>query len=204
MDEIVIKARSNVSELVFLFHGYGADKNDLLPIGEIFSETRSGAEVHLPNGVESCDEGFGRQWFSLAGNDVKTWEAAFVKNTPKIMSGIDEVIGEKKLSYSDVIFAGFSQGAMMSLSLGLQYGVKAVAAFSGLLLGSADCGRGKKTKILLARGARDTVIPTEAAHLTEKALKQIGADVETVISPNLGHGIDNYLSARAVDFLKSL
>ncbi|MDR2158281.1 MAG: dienelactone hydrolase family protein [Holosporaceae bacterium] len=204
MDEIVLKARSDMDSLAFIFHGYGADKDNLRPIGEEFSKVLPGAEVHLPNGLENCDDGFGRQWFALEGNDVNAWERAFNDNSSKIMSYVDSVIAEKNLSYDNVIFAGFSQGAMLSLSLGLQYEVKAIVAFSGLLLNPSVCALKKSAKVLLTHGAEDTVIPVSAMKLTEEALSKAGINVQTAISPNLSHGIDNYLLSRTVDFLKGL
>jgi phospholipase/carboxylesterase len=204
MDEIILASKSKTSKLTFIFHGYGADNNNLRPIGEEFSEALPDAEVRLPNGIEECDEGFGRQWFALAGNDVNAWKLAYAKNSYKIMSYVDAVISEKNLTYKDVIFAGFSQGAMLSLSLGLKHGIKGVVAFSGLLLDLepyADC---RDTKILLTHGQEDKVVPFEAMKLTEEALKEAGVSVKTAVSPNLAHAIDDYLLTQAVDFLKEL
>ncbi|MDR0968610.1 MAG: dienelactone hydrolase family protein [Holosporaceae bacterium] len=204
MDEIVLEAKSSVDKLIFLFHGYGADKNDLVPIGEMFAAALPKAEVRLPNGIEKCDEGFGRQWFALEGEDVAKWMEAYLKNSAKIISYIDSVVSEKKLSYKDVIFAGFSQGAMLSLSLGLKLGAKAAISFSGLLIDPETLKDYQGTKILLAHGMKDDVIPFKAMQMTESALKEAGVDFETAVSPNLGHAIDDYLSDRAVDFLKKL
>jgi phospholipase/carboxylesterase len=204
MDEIVLETYSNLTKCVFIFHGYGADKNDLRPVGEEFSRILPGAEIHLPDGIENCDDGFGRQWFPLRDNDVRVWEKAFKKNTPRIMSYVDEVISRKNLNYKDVIFAGFSQGAMLSLSLGLEHEVEAIVAFSGLLLNPDECVHKKSTKILLTHGGKDTVIPIDAMTLTEEALKGVGIDVKTAVSPNLSHGIDKYLLNQAIDFLKTL
>jgi phospholipase/carboxylesterase len=204
MDEIILEARSDVAKCIFVFHGYGADKNDLLPIGEEFSKILPEAEVHLPNGIEKCDDGFGRQWFPLKDNDVKAWEQAFEKNASHITSYVDAVISKKNLDYKDVILAGFSQGAMLSLALGLKHEVKAVVAFSGLLLNSGECVPGKNTKVLLTHGKEDTVIPISAMTLAEETLKKAGIDVKVAVSPNLSHGIDNYLLNQAIDFLKML
>jgi phospholipase/carboxylesterase len=207
MDEIVLSAQPTADGLVFIFHGYGADKDDMRHVGKEFSKALPTVEIHLPNGIEECDEGFGRQWFPLEGNDIEVWKSAFAKNSEKIMSRIDSIVSEKKLSYGEIILAGFSQGAMLSLSLGLKYGVKAVVAFSGLLLNPEFCA-GKNgccsTKILLTHGGKDEVIPIRAAMLTEEALRKANLSVRTAISPNLSHGIDDYLLNQAVDFLKEL
>ncbi|MDR2645891.1 MAG: dienelactone hydrolase family protein [Holosporaceae bacterium] len=204
MDEIVLAARSgNVEKIVFLFHGYGADKDDLLPIGERISDVLPEAEIRLPNGIEKCGEGR-RQWFGLEGDDVRLWKLAFEKNCTRITSYIDSVINEKSLTNKNVIFSGFSQGAMLSLSLGLKYNAAATIAFSGLLLDPEVCADNCDTKILLTHGEKDNVIPITALKLTEEALKKYGISVEIAISPDLAHGIDSYLLNQAIDFLKRL
>lgn len=204
MDEIVLESKSETRQLVFIFHGYGSNKDDLVSVGEAFSAARPEAEIHLPNGFEKCDEGFGYQWFPLVGDDIKNWERAFEEKVDSFISYIDKVVAGKKLGYKNVVLAGFSQGAMLSLSLGLRLDVQAVIAFSGLLLNPAKCVSKRNTKVLLTHGVQDDVIPISAMHLTESALKNAGIEVRTAVSANLAHGIDDYILARAVDFLKSL
>ena len=204
MDEIILKSEAITKQILFLFHGYGANKDDLLPVGDELKQSLPNTEIRLKNGIESCDGGFGRQWFPLRGEDIQIWSKDFENNAPEIMKYIDSVINEKNLSYRDVILAGFSQGAMISLSLGLRLNVKAVIAFSGLLLSPPISGNNINTKVLLTHGALDDVIPISAMHLAEEALQNLGVDVKTVSSANVAHGIDNYILSRTVDFLKGL
>ncbi|MCR5224646.1 MAG: dienelactone hydrolase family protein, partial [Alphaproteobacteria bacterium] len=186
MDEVVLKAQSAVRQLVFIFHGYGSNKDDLVSVGEAFSEASPSSEVHLPNGIEKCKESFGYQWFPLIGEDIKNWEKAFEEKANELISYMDTVIAEKNLDFKNVVLAGFSQGAMLSLSLGLRLGVKGVIAFSGLLLSPAISLSKKNTKVLLTHGIQDDVIPISAMHLTENALKNSGIEVRTAVSANLG------------------
>lgn len=204
INEIVISSDDEVKNIVFVFHGYGADNKDLLPVGQQFAHAVDGVEVHLVNGIEPCDEGIGRQWFPLVGDDIATWNSAFKERISIIESFIDEKLAEKKLTAQNAIFAGFSQGAMLSLGLGLKKDVKGIVAFSGLLLNPEECVTGRKTKVLLAHGALDEVIPISAMHMTEEALQNSDIDVSSVVSPNLHHAIDGYVLSKAVDFLKSL
>ncbi|MDR2723928.1 MAG: dienelactone hydrolase family protein [Holosporaceae bacterium] len=206
MDEIILEAKSESEggKVVFLFHGYGADKNDLRPIGERISKAFPEAEIHIPNGIERCNAGIGRQWFALEDEDVNLWKDAFVKNAADIKAYTDAVISKKKSTYKDVIFMGFSQGAMLSLSLGLKYKAKAVVAFSGLLLEPEVENGDGDTKVLLTHGGKDNVIPFDTMRLTEEVLIKKGIYVEAAISPALTHGIDNYLLDQAIDFLKRL
>ncbi|MDR0556038.1 MAG: dienelactone hydrolase family protein [Holosporaceae bacterium] len=203
MDEIILGRRTDADKLIFMFHGYGADKDDLRPVGETFARTLPTAEVRIPGGLEECEAGFGRQWFALRGGDVNEWKDAFLKNAPRIMAYIDSVVIEKKLNYQNVILSGFSQGGMVALSFGLQHNALAVVVFSGLLISPPLC-LNCSTKVLLTHGAQDDVIPIGTVTLTEEALKTSGISVQTAISQNLAHGIDGYLLSKAVDFLKEL
>ncbi len=204
MNETVIPARKETKNIIFLFHGYGSDKDDLYPIGKTFANTISTLEVHIPNGLEICPEAGNYRWFPLEGNDVNLWGKELAQSEREIMNYINDIIKQRSLKYEDIILSGFSQGAMLSLSLGIFYNVKAVISFSGLLLNPEKYLRRANTKIFLSHGKNDQVIPIDALNLTRTALENTSIETSFAISENAGHGIDDYLLTQAVDFLKSL
>lgn len=205
MDEIVLTAPTRLTRMVlFLFHGYGKSKENVVSLGKELIKARPDIEIHIPDGVEQCVEENGREWFELNGEDVSIWEADFLKKSGEIISYVDDVLVSKKMSYSHAIFCGFSQGAMVSLGIGLKLGVSAVISFSGLLLDAKSCVGKVRTKVLLLHGAADDVIPVEAMKLTERVLMNAGVPVKSEISPTLKHEIDKKVLTRAMDFLKSL
>ncbi|MBO4405767.1 MAG: dienelactone hydrolase family protein [Alphaproteobacteria bacterium] len=204
MDELVIPSKEETKNLIFMFHGYGSDKDNLQIIGEKFAEALPAAEIHLANGIEPCAESRGFKWFSMNSDDLKDWESAFSKNVPQIMDYINSVKDAKNLGCRDIILSGFSQGAMLSLSLGIYHNVKAVIAFSGLILAPDKFLKNSETKVLLAHGSNDSVIPVSAVDFTKSALEKFNIDVQVAIAPGLDHAINQYLLTRAVDFLRSL
>ncbi len=205
MDESVIPSKAETKNQIFLFHGYGSNKENLRILGEKFAETLPIAEVHLVNGVERCPETCdGYRWFPMNSDSIEDWEAEFAKNVPQIMNYIDSVKNSKNLSYRDIIFAGFSQGAMLSLSLGIQSNIKAVISFSGLLLSPKTVLKSADTKVFLAHGTDDSVIHVSAVDLTKTALEKFNIYTKTAIAPKLDHAINQYLLDQAVDFLRSL
>jgi phospholipase/carboxylesterase len=204
MNEIVLKPKEKFHKLLFVFHGYGADGNNLLPVGEEFSQAMPSAEVRIPDGLEVCDAGFGYQWFPLIGNDLDAWGKSFEEYSDRITSYIESRMQEKHIGYEDVIFTGFSQGAMLSLGLGLRHGVQAIVAFSGGLLDSKPAIASKYTKVLLTHGVQDTVLDVSIMRATEDILKATNVNVQVVVDANAGHEIDGHMLSRAVDFLKSL
>lgn len=205
MDEIVIPSKKETKNLIFLFHGYGSNKENLQIVGENFANALPTAEVHLANGIECCPEIYdGYKWFAMNSDNLKDWETEFSKNVPQIMNYVDSVKDLKKLSYRDIIFSGFSQGAMLSLSLGIQNNVKAVVAFSGMLLSPEIYLKNADTKVLLAHGSADSVIHVSAVDCTRQALEKFNIDTQVAIAPGLDHSINKYLLDQAVDFLLSL
>ena len=205
MDEIVIPSKEETKNLIFLFHGYGSNKENLRIVGESFAKALPTAEVHLANGVERCPEIYdGYKWFAMNSDILKDWEDEFAKNVPQIMDYIDSIKDSKKLSYQDIIFSGFSQGAMLSLSLGIQNNVKAVIAFSGILLSPEVYLKNADTKVLLAHGSNDSVIHVSAVDCTKQALEKFNISTQVAIASGLDHSINEYLLDQAVDFLHSL
>jgi len=57
---------SNKKKLLILLHGYGADGNDLLPIGEHIQKKIPNIEFISPNAFDKCEMNpFGYQWFHI-------------------------------------------------------------------------------------------------------------------------------------------
>ncbi|MBO7453891.1 MAG: dienelactone hydrolase family protein [Alphaproteobacteria bacterium] len=205
MDELIIPSKNETKNLIFLFHGYGSNKENLQIVGENFAKELPAAEIHLPNGIEFCPETYdGYKWFSMNSDTLSDWEFEFKKNVPQIMEYVDSIKNSKNLEYSDVIFSGFSQGAMLSLSLGIHYNVKAVIAFSGLILSPDKFLKNAETKVLLAHGSNDSVVPVSAVDFTKSALEKFNISTKVAIAPGLDHAINGYLLDQAVDFLHNL
>ena len=204
MDEIVIAAKNSVSSLIFLFHGYGADNSNLHSLGKCFSEAKPDAEIHIPNGMEFCSEGSGRMWFPLSG-DMNHWGLELQKAAPEIMEYVDQVKDSRNLSYQDIIFSGFSQGAMISLTLGVYYNIKAVIGFSGVMLSPEVYLKPADTKVFITHGSQDDLLPSQLTRINENILKTAGIKhVEAFICPGIAHAIGMPQLERAIDFLKNL
>lgn len=204
LNEIVLNSGTNTNKIIFVFHGYGANKEDLLPIAEEFSNNIEDVEVRLADGIQECYGDFGFQWFPLSENDLDAWKNEYYKVENTLESYINNTIDKKGLTYKDVVLTGFSQGGMVSLMLGLKLKVSAVISFSGLLIDSNIRIDQNHTKILMTHGKLDTVVPIYAMHYAENHLKNHGFDVQTIVNEETMHGIDNKMLKGAVKFLRSL
>ena len=204
IDELVVSSSSNPRRIIFLFHGYGVNKNNMLSLGENFNKLLGDVEVHIPNGIEQIDSPDSRKWFSFATENEKDWIEDFAKKSEKIVSYINAVINDKGLSYNDVVMIGFSQGAMISLELGLALGVKAIVSLSGRLLDLHKNRECKNTKVLFVHGDHDDVIPISYMFDSERILQNAGIKVDNAVMNGMGHYITRGVFDRVVDFLKEL
>ena len=113
---------------VVLFHGYGADASDLLPLAEMLSMNPNITWVfpEAPLEVIIGPGFYGKAWFSI---DAKRLEQAMVNGEPADLSqsepkGLDEARKRVMSLYDDlvqrhnlVVVGGFSQGAMLATEL---------------------------------------------------------------------------------------
>ncbi len=183
-------------QLVILLHGYGADGNDLIGLGEAWADYLPDAGFVSPHAPEPLPGQFfgGRQWFNLEMRSEREWEEGVRKAQPGLTAFILEEARKAQLPLSSVAIVGFSQGTMMALQVGLRLpeAPAAIVGFSGHLAGAAHLAAEIKVKppVLLIHGSADEVIPCQAIHLARNALAAVDVPVQWQIRPGLGHGID--------------
>jgi phospholipase/carboxylesterase len=195
-------------QLVVFLHGYGADGNDLIELGQHWRSILPDAAFVSPHAHERCAGApMGRQWFPLSAargvDDARSAEdrlrgAEAAK--PVIDAFLDEELAKLGLDESRLALCGFSQGAMMALHVGLRRrrAPAAIVGFSGLLIGPerlvearARDGRGEPPPILLIHGDQDPMIPVEAMFVAAEQLAAAGIPAQYHLSMGVGHGIDN-------------
>jgi phospholipase/carboxylesterase len=106
-----------------------------------------------------------------------------------------------------VVLGGFSQGAVMALSVGLGAGrpqPAAIVAFSGFLpeVEGWSLGDGPWPPIATGHGTYDEIIPVEFGHRARDRLVAAGASVLYRESP-MGHAIDPAFVRDVRQFLRS-
>jgi phospholipase/carboxylesterase len=208
VSEFFIRAKMRSEKSIFLFHGYGADKENLIPIGVFISKHVPNADVIVMDGVELCDNETGYQWFSYnRSNNVMESEEErtrtnYRNNVSKIESAINNVLIKRSIEYGNVVMMGFSQGASVSLDMGLRKGILAIVSFAGALVDpDVEVLNPSKTRVLLAHGTRDIVVPFSCMKLAKDILQDKGVQVECVVEEDQGHCIGIDMLNRAVKFL---
>src|ERR1700748_937259 len=124
------------TQLVVLLHGYGADGNDLIGLASHWQNLLPGAAFvapHAPDRVPGAPSGF--QWFPISRVDPHEMQNGVTVAAPRIGEFLDAELARLNLPPEKLALAGFSQGTMLSLHLGLRRRVRPApnGGFSGFL-----------------------------------------------------------------------
>jgi phospholipase/carboxylesterase len=182
------------SALVVLLHGYGANGDDLIALGDGWRRSLPDAAFVAPNAPEMIPGMYGGlQWFPLTLRDPGEYWRGVATAQPALDRFLDAELARYRLAADRLVLVGFSQGTMMALHVGLRRAAApaGIVAYSGLLAGP-DQLRATKARppVLLIHGEADDLIPVEALHMAREALAGAGTLVEWHVRPGLGHGID--------------
>ncbi len=181
-------------QLVVLLHGWGADGNDLIGLAPVWSRVLPDAMFVSPHAPFTCDIGMGRQWFSLDDRRPEILLAGVQMAAPLVDRYIDAALARHGLVDSALAVVGFSQGTMMSLHVMPRRGTPCagVLGYSGALLSGEHLAAEATAHppVLLIHGEADPIVSAAALGHAADGLRSAGFDVETLLRPGLGHGID--------------
>ncbi len=182
------------SALVVLLHGYGANGDDLIALGDSWRPMLPDAAFVAPNAPETIPGMYGGlQWFPLTLRDPSEYWRGVSAARPALDRFLDAELARYRLASNRLVLVGFSQGTMMALHVGLRRSapLAGIVAYSGLLAGPEHLDETKaRPPILMIHGEADDLIPVEALHAGREALAEAGLPVEWHVRPGLGHGID--------------
>jgi len=179
-------ANGDAAGALVLFHGRGADEHDLVPLLDALDPERR-LDGYCPRGPLALPPG-GAHWYVVQRVGYPD-PATFAEGYAAACGFVDA------LPHTRVVLGGFSQGAVMSLSVGLGIGrprPAAIVAFSGFIpvVDGWELDAGEPfPPIAIAHGTYDSVIPVEFAHRSRERLEAAGADILYRESP-IDHTID--------------
>ena len=181
-----------------LFHGRGADEHDLLPLLDALDPERR-LDGYCPRGPLALPPG-GAHWYAVP--------RVGYPDPPTFAEGFAAAAGfVDDLPHENVVLGGFSQGAVMSLAVGLGEGrprPKAVIAFSGFIpeVEGWSLGGEPWPAIAIGHGTYDEIIPVELGRRARDRLVAAEATVLYRESP-MGHAIDPGFVSDLRPFLRS-
>jgi len=187
---VVQEAPGDAQQLFLLFHGYGANAEDLVPLGQRLADAFPHATVVSLAAPEPMAYPGGLQWFSLDGiNDINraTRVAEVLPSFLDTIHGWQQRVG---VGPAGTALVGFSQGSIMALEASLTEPPPAgrVVAIAGRFA-RLPVAVSRTVTVHLFHGKEDAVVPCrhtiEAAH----RLLDLGGDVTADVYPFIGHEI---------------
>ncbi len=208
LNSIIIKPENGIEikNAIILLHGYGGDGKDISMLSLNWKKHMSNTVYICPDGHEICPiNPSGYQWFDLTKDDSEYILEQSINAEKKIQKFIDEIKQEFNLTNDKICLSGFSQGCMMSLSVGLTSEEKfsCIVGFSGKIIDQNNLKNRIKnsTDTLLIHGETDQIVPS--IHLLEAKdfLIRNNVDVQTLLIKNCDHHIPIEASSTALNYI---
>ena len=203
------KSGGQPGSMVIFLHGFGANGQDLINIGDEWAQDLPDTVFLSPDAPFPCELAFGMpnsfQWFSLQSRDPHDMLRGAEQAKPILNNYIDNALKEYDLKDKNLALVGFSQGTMMSLHTAPRRTNKiaGVLGYSGLLLGNVAESK-HNLPVHLIHGEGDDVVPVTAYHHAREELVRAGFEVSGHTTPGLGHGIDSKGLQSGLTFLKEI
>ena len=199
--------RDNIKNAIILLHGYGGDGADISSIAYTWKRFIDNTVFLCPNGYEKCEiNPIGFQWFDLSKNDEdyilkKSLEAEII-----IKKYIEEVKNKYQIMTKNIVLAGFSQGCMMSINVGVtsEEEFSSIIGFSGKIINPNNLQTRIKnrSKILLIHGDQDEIVSSNFLLEAKDFFDRNKFEIQTNLLKNCGHHIPVEASSLALNFLK--
>lgn len=176
-----------------LWHGRGADENDLWPLLDMLDPDRRLIGL-TPRGPLALPPG-GAHWYQireLGYPDPATFHSTYAAAT----TWFDSWLADNNLTHDKVVIGGFSQGAVMSYALTLgadrprPAGLIAFSGFIPTVEGlTLDLAQARGLPVVVGHGTYDPVIGVEWGREAKEKLEAAGAELVYREYP-LPHTID--------------
>ena len=208
LNSIIIKPENGIEikNAVILLHGYGGDGKDISMLSLNWKRHMPNTVFICPNGHEVCQiNPSGFQWFDLTKDDPDYILEQSIKAENKIQKFINEIKQEFNLTNDKICLAGFSQGCMLSLNVGLisEEKFSCIVGFSGKIIDQNNLkGRIKNfSDVLLIHGDADQVVPSTYLLEAKDFLIRNGINVQTLLIKNCDHHIPIEASSTALNYI---
>ena len=160
--------------LIVCLHGFGGNSQQLAPFAPVLNLPEyqflfPDAPYPYPYGAE------GRMWYNLRGQDYQGLMASRQQLTDWLKS-LESTTG---VPLSRTILAGFSQGAAMTLDVGVTLPLAGLVCISGYLHAKPEPTAGKSfPPVLIVHGRQDQIVPLSAGQNARDSLTASGVAVK--------------------------
>ena len=181
----------SAKQLIVFVHGFGADGNDLISLGQYFAQVAPDAAFISPNAPYRCDGSpFGYQWYDVWMQD-RDERLAAIRSTAAIFDNfINQQLTRHGLTEKDLVLVGFSQGTMMSLFTAPRraHAVAGIVGYSGRME-APDLLKEEiqsKPPVVMVHGDSDELLAVSEMETAAAALRENGIEIDTHVRPGAG------------------
>ncbi len=155
----------NAQARLVLLHGWGADADDLLMLGErVARDTHTPLDLVSLQAPEPHPQGVGRQWYGLFPADWSAVPTAQQQLQSRLLALTDDGI-----PLQSTVVLGFSQGAAMAVATGCDLPLAGLIGCSGYPHPNWTAPV-QRPPVLLIHGKHDDVVPFTAADNLQQRL----------------------------------
>jgi predicted esterase len=202
-DNVMMSVEFNCAEKILLFlHGYGSSWQDFPEVNKNYLSTElKNTVICAPNAPLACDVGHGYQWFRLSNMSHQEIRRGLDTISTMLTDYIDGLANTFRCT--NVIVAGFSQGAMVSFdTLYRSKNVSKIVAYAGMFVPPDDTPIiAESAKVLIVHSMDDQAVPYVNADLAKSNLEALGISTEVVTYTKIGHSISLESLAAGVRFI---
>ena len=176
------------NKALIMLHGRGGSAEDILSLS---------SHLAVNDFTILAPQATGNTWYPYSFLAPPSQNEPWLSSALGLLREIVDDLLDKGVPVENIYFAGFSQGACLTLEFvtrnAANYG--GVAAFTGGLIGDKIYnenykGDFKNTPVFIGTSDPDPHIPVERVYATTNILKQMHAAVTEKIYPNMGHTIN--------------
>ena len=177
------------SKVLILLHGRGATAEDILSLSHY---------LNVKDFALLAPQASNNSWYPQSFLSPPAQNEPWLSSALSIINEVVEDVLSKGVTKQHIYFAGFSQGACLTLEYitrnAWQYG--GAVAFTGGLIGDKlytenYAGDFQQTSIFIGTSDPDPHVPVPRVLATEAQLKKMNANVQVKVYPNMGHTIND-------------
>ena len=186
--------------LVVMLHGYSSNEADLFSFASLIPD-----DYHVVSLQAPLFLGIGYAWFPIHFEEnMERWTSP--EEAKQAVDYVNSFLAyytkKNDVDMNNIVLMGFSQGAMLSYSVGLAHSqVSAIAALSGYLDPRVVNFNDLNKTIYVSHGEQDMVVPFGWAQKSLTILKENGYN-PTFQSYAQGHGINQENLKCLIQWLK--
>jgi phospholipase/carboxylesterase len=181
------KELNEKNKVLILLHGRGGSAEDILSFSS-YLEVKDFALL--------APQATNNSWYPYSFLAPPAQNEPWLSSALNLLKNLLSEIYSKGIPSENIYFAGFSQGACLTLEFVTRNANKygGVAAFTGGLIGDKIyeenySGDFKNTPVFIGTSDPDPHVPVERANATAKFLQKRNAFVTLKVYPNMGHTI---------------